>query len=252
MQLWIFKVCDVLVAIRGTRLLSESDCIYEAFPDEKIKAARLIEDLEGGRIYCHCAMYIPMNCAIIIAVYKGEECCLPLTVTELYKMFLTHALQRHIKKNKLHVAIKFNTLEDLQGDLQSSVDTLAKVAYDFLIADKLVFSKRDLLSKSKSLNEIHMIMGLVTALNGASGFGPTQHFQFLHLTMQEFLDAWHALTLSSEEQAGIIGNFTNERLKLMRFFLAGLSKLKDPIVCKALSSIEWNFCTGLELSRRCL
>ena len=220
------------------------DCIYAAFPGEVIKAARLMEDLERREdilSLCH----VPMNCAIIIAVYKGEECCLPLRVTELYKMFLTHALRRHIKKNGLQ--IEFNTLEDLQGDLLSNVDTLAKIAYDFLITDKLVFSKRDLLSKSGSQDEIHMmIMGLVTAFNGVSGFGPTQHFQFLHLTIQEFLAAWHALTLSSEEQAGIIGNFTNERLMLMRLFLAGLSKLKDPIVCKALNSIEWNFCMGLE------
>ena len=225
------------------------DCIYEAFPGENTKASRLMEDLERREdILSLCQ--IPMNTAIIIAVYKGEECCLPLTVTDLYKMFLTHALRRHIKKNKL--AIEFNTLEDLQGDLQSSVDTLAKIAYDFLIADKLVFSKRDLLSKSGSQDEIHMIiMGLVTAFNGANWFGPTQHFQFLHLTIQEFLAAWHALTLSSEEQAGIIGNFTNERLKLMRFFLAGLSKLKDPIVCKALNSIEWNFCTGPEVDVVC-
>ena len=71
------------------------------------------------------------------------------------------------------------------------------------------------------------IMGLVTSFSVSSGYGLTRCFQFLHLTIQEFLAAWHASQLSPEEQADIICKFSNSRFKLMRYFLAGITKLQD-------------------------
>ena len=53
------------------------------------------------------------------------------------------------------------------------------------------------------------------------------------MTIQEFLAAWHASQRSPEEQAGIICDFSNSRLKLMHYFLAGITKLQGQIVREA-------------------
>ena len=75
-------------------------------------------------------------------------------------------------------------------------------------------------------------IGLVTSFSVSSSSGQSQCFQFLHLTIQEFLAAWHASQLSPEEQAGIICDFSNSRLKLMHYFLAGITKLQDKLFVK--------------------
>ena len=208
------------------------DCIKSAFPEEsgKGKADDLIRDL-ASREDLLSLCYVPMNCAIVIAVYRGEELSLPNTVTELYKMYLTRALERYTRKTNLKISRKIR-LENLPGDLDKRVNALAGIAYKLLINDKFIFSQEDLEDSDVAGMELEK-MGLVTSFTIEDGYGETENFQFLHLTIQEFLAAWHASQLSPDEQADIIRNFSNDRLKLMRYFLAGITKLQSQIVREA-------------------
>ena len=210
------------------------DCIKSEFPEESdnSKADDLIRDLES-RDDLLSLCYVPMNCAIVIAVYKGEELSLPNTVTELYKMYLTRALERYARKTDLKISRKIR-LESLPGDLDKRLNALAGIAYKLLINDIFIFSQEDLEASSVAGMELEKI-GLVTSFTIEDGYGGTENFQFLHLTIQEFLAAWHASQLSPEEQAGIICDFSNSRLKLMRYFLAGITKLQGQIVREAFS-----------------
>ena len=208
------------------------DCIKSAFPEEsdKGKADDLIRDLESREDLLSLC-YVPMNCAIVIAVYRGEELSLPNTVTELYKMYLTRALERYARKTNLKISRKIR-LESLPGDLGERVNALAGIAYKLLINDKFIFSQEDLEASDVAGMELEK-MGLVTSFTIEDGYGQTENFQFLHLTIQEFLASWHASQLSPEEQAGIICDFSNSRLKLMRYFLAGITKLQGQNVREA-------------------
>ena len=201
------------------------DCIKSEFPEESdnSKADDLIRDL-ASREDLLSLCYVPMNCAIVIAVYRGEGLSLPNTVTELYKMYLTRALERYTRKTNLKISRKIR-LENLPGDLDKRVNALAGIAYKLLINDKFIFSQEDLEASGVAGMELEK-MGLVTSFTIEDGYGETENFQFLHLTIQEFLAAWHASQLSPEEQAGIICDFSNSRLKLMRYFLAGITKLQ--------------------------
>ena len=201
------------------------DCIKSAFPEEsdKGKADDLIRDL-ASREDLLSLCYVPMNCAIVIAVYRGQELSLPNTVTELYKMYLTRALERYARKTDLERSRKIR-LENLPGDLDKRVNALAGIAYKLLINDKFIFSQEDLEASGVAGMELEK-MGLVTSFTIEDGYGETVNFQFLHLTIQEFLAAWHASQLSPEEQADIICDFGNSRLKLMCYFLAGITKLQ--------------------------
>ena len=208
------------------------DCIKSAFPEEsgKGKAVDLIRDL-ASREDLLSLCYVPMNCAIVIAVYRGQELSLPNTVTELYKMYMTRALERYARKTDLERSRKIR-LENLPCSLGKGLNVLAGIAYKLLINDKFIFSQEDLEASGVAGMELEK-MGLVTSFTIEDGYGETENFQFLHLTIQEFLAAWHASQLSPEEQAGIICDFSNNRLKLMHYFLAGITKLQGQIVCDA-------------------
>ena len=216
------RICNRHIEILGFSLDKIRCCIYSAFPKDKERANDLIRDLESREDLLSLC-YIPMNCAIIIFVYKGENFHLPRTVTALYELYLTHALRRHA--SKIDLQEDFVNLKDLPNELKCNFGALAEIAYTFLIEDKFVFSQRDLGPNMEARTQLQ-IMGLVTSFSVSSGCGQTHLFQFLHLTIQEFLAAWHASQLSPEEQADIICDFSNSRLKLMRNFLAGITKLQ--------------------------
>ena len=223
------RICNRHIEILGFSLDKIRCCINSAFPKDKDRANDLIRDLESREDLLSLC-YIPMNCAIIIFVYKGENCHLPNTVTALYELYLTHALRRHA--SKIGLQEDFVNLKDLPNELECKFGALAEIAYKFLIEDKFVFSQTDLGPNRKERTQLQ-IMGLVTSFSVSSGSGQTHLFQFLHLTIQEFLAAWHASQLSPEEQAGIICDFSNSRLKLMRYFLAGITKLQGQNVREA-------------------
>ena len=70
-------------------------CIMENIPD-KAKATELVQSLkERQDIASLC--YIPLNCAIVLHVYKMAQCTLPHSLTKLYEAFLVNALKRHAK-----------------------------------------------------------------------------------------------------------------------------------------------------------
>ena len=223
------RICNRHIEILGFSLDKIRCFINSAFPKDKERANDLIRDLESREDLLSLC-YIPMNCAIIIYVYKGENFHLPNTVTALYELYLTHALRRHA--SKIGLQEDFDDLKDLPNELECKFGALAEIAYKFLIDDKFVFNQRDLGPNREARTQLQ-IMGLVTSFSVSSGCGKTQLFQFLHLTIQEFLAAWHASQLSPEEQAGIICHFSNDRLKLMHDFLAGITKLQGQNIREA-------------------
>ena len=169
---------------------------------------------------CHCDSCVQRR-GIIPTKYSNRA---------LQDVYLTRALERYARKTSkgLERSRKIR-LESLPGDLNKRLNALAGIAYKLLINDKFIFSQEDLEDSDVAGMELEK-MGLVTSFTIEDGYGETENFQFLHLTIQEFLAAWHASQLSPEEQAGITCDFSNSRLKLMRYLLAGITKLQGQIV----------------------
>ena len=212
-------------------------CISSAFPNEEHRASTLMKELQGREDLLSLC-YVPINCSIVIAVYKGENYRLPSTVTEMYKMFLTNTLRSHARKYNL--PDDFEDLTSLPDDMKNPLDTLSEVAFKHLCKDEFTFKRDDLGGNSAS--DMHLkIMGLVTCFQCSSGYKlRSERFQFLHLTIQEFLAAWHASQFDTEKQSEIINDTTNTRLKVLRCFLAGLTELTDMQVRKAfVDSVKW-------------
>ena len=141
-------------------------------------------------------MYIPLNCAIIAKVYHeshmNSQLTIPRTKTQLYKA-LTHCLLvRHVGMDNASMLP-----ENLSKKDMDHFKILAKFAFDSYHSEskKVTFFKEDMPEQF-----VHFgFMNECTEMYASSGVEQT--FAFLHLSLQEYLAAWHiAYTHSIEFQ----------------------------------------------------
>jgi len=109
----------------------------------------------------------------------------------------------------------------LPPPFSSDLDHLCKLAFDGLIKDKMVFQYEEI--------EESKLLGLMTAFNSFSSIGDDITYQFLHLTIQEFLAArWVATHMSPQKQATFFKqHLSDDHFRMMLLFLSGITKLDD-------------------------
>ena len=205
-------------------------CIMENIPD-KAKATELVQSLkERQDIASVC--YIPLNCAIVLHVYKMAHCTLPHSLTKLYEAFIVNALKRHAKitGNDPRSTRRLNTLKNLPEPLQQQLNAVSMLAYNGLVADKMVFSTGDLEAIFPDCSDLNIdcnLLGLMTTFKEFTSTDEELSYQFLHLTIQEFLGArWAASHLSGGKFLKFFqDNLREERYRMMLLFLAGISQL---------------------------
>ena len=190
---------------------------------EKDQAKELIKDLKIREdVYSLC--YIPLVCSMTILVYQ-EYGKLPTTLTELYKTFILQTIGRHIQNKSAHdiEPDQINNFDDLPPDIASSMIEMCRFAYLNLKAEdspKMTFSFSYLKQYlSQSIKDEYL--GLMTSIT----FGSKKSFQFLHLTIQEFLAAWWIAKYEKSEEV-FPKHFDNDHFRTCLRFVAGLTHLK--------------------------
>ena len=182
-------------------------------------------------------MYIPVNCAIISQVYKDirrSRKLMPKTMTQLYSTLIPVLIKRYmIEKGEWDSDHGIpSDLEDFPEDIVLSLNRVSELAYNGLLKEdiQLVFTDSDvgegfqhlgLLSETK---EMYVCEGAVSS------------YSFLHLSIQEFLAAWHVkchpelknpLLVKAIPQRVI---FSNKRyLITFGYFIAGMIGYADLI-----------------------
>ena len=137
-------------------------------------------------------MYIPLNCAIIAQVYyesqSSHHLTIPRTRTQLYKALTHSLLVRHIKMKESKCEYLSMLPEGLDEENMKAFKTLAKFAFDTYhkgYSRKVTFFKEDI---PEGL--VHFgFMNESTEMYASKGLEQT--FSFLHLSLQEYLAAWH-------------------------------------------------------------
>ena len=141
-------------------------------------------------------MYIPLNCAIIAQVYyesqSSHHLAIPRTRTQLYKALTHSLLVRHMKMTKGNDYECASVLpEGLDQRSMQIFKMLAKFAFENYheCSDdnerKVTFFKQDI---PEGL--VHFgFMNESTEMYASKGVERT--FSFLHLSLQEYLAAWH-------------------------------------------------------------
>ena len=165
----------------------------------------------------HAAMYIPLNAAIVFEVYKDRrdrtDCVIPNTMTELYTAFSLTLLIRYLH-DQGEIMRKVDSIKSLPSILYKKFLGICELAFKGLKDGQFIFSDLpsgfETLGFMQSIPELHFSSGISISYN------------FLHLTVQEFLAAYY---LSLQRDIGV--QIHDESVTR---FLAGITKLNNPAI----------------------
>ena len=137
-------------------------------------------------------MYIPLNCAIIAQVYyesqSSHQLAIPRTRTQLYKALTHSLLVRHMKMKESNCEYMSLLPEGLDEEHNRHFKTLAKFAFDTYNKGK----SRKVTFFIEDIPEGLVHYGFMNeSTEMYAGKGVERTFSFLHLSLQEYLAAWH-------------------------------------------------------------
>ena len=179
--------------------------------------------------------FIPLHLAILLYLFqKGSK---PDTLTEMNETFVLHTLYRHLKKldlvpSNMHVV---ETIDNLPPKYHNSLMKLAKLAFDGLQHNKLVFTLKEVeeicpdIVESQNINGYGLLQTIQHYPTTGIGAGITVSFNFIHFTTQEYLAALHVSTLSNLEQSILMGQtFWDCQFSVMWMMYVGISGIGSP------------------------
>lgn len=171
-------------------------------------------------------MYIPLNAAIIVEVYRCTHKTgypVPNTLTELYTQLSFTILKRFLESKGQH-KYELSDFKDLPGEYYKHFLKLAEVAFNGLKKQKVIFH-----TDSVSRDLVHFdFLDSITALYG----GGKVSFNFLHYTLQEFLAACYISFLPLDLPKVLEEDYCDERWAVVLRFVAGLTHFKYFKECK--------------------
>ena len=185
------------------------------------KAESLIRELDSRQdVLSLC--YIPLVCSMVIYVYEKKN-KLPDTLTQLYEEFIIQTIRRYLTTKTGKNQRLVYSLHELPHDISQTFDKLCHFAYEGLSSEppKMTYSLQEIRSKfDKEFNRD--FLGLITSYT----FYDEELYQFIHLTIQEFLAAWWICKQNNVVQ--LFGEYWKKtHFCMCSRFIAGLSGLKD-------------------------
>ena len=144
-------------------------------------------------------MYIPLNSVIVVEVYRNsriDQTPVPKTMTELYSSLVRSLLLRHLFDHPVHGRNRkwrVRSFDDLPHDVYQQLCELGKIAYEGILHNQqVIFS---------DLPEDFETLGLMQcAPELYADEGAAVSYNFLHLTVQEYLAAFHLSQQPVEKQ----------------------------------------------------
>ena len=157
--------------------------------DVENSAVKIKEKL-NSKVGLKAMMRIPVLLRIICELCVADKDCeLPDTVTELYILQLSSFLTHHFRpdghghlSNNQPIYYVFN-----DNKIKSLIPSLAKMCYDMLERDKVVFNKYEV--SEYALLDLMLKTGMIMKMESEEG----DRYQFFHLTFMEFLASVHLL-----------------------------------------------------------
>ena len=139
--------------------------------------------------------YNSLNMTMLVYLFKETE-CLPASQVELFDMFISQTVTHFIKKSGFSGC--FNTLSQFKGKYYSIVEELAKLSFSSLSKGKMVFLLSDLQNECPQYYDFRMQTNCSYGLLKEKRRLHTTEssYNFLHLTIQEYLAAWHLSSFS--------------------------------------------------------
>ncbi|XP_034151162.1 protein NLRC3-like [Esox lucius] len=185
---------DQVTEIRGFNEPQKEEYFRKKITDQNL-ANEIIKHIKTSRslhIMCH----IPVFCWISVTVLESmlkvaEKDKIPKTLTQMYEHFLL--IQTRMKNKKYNKSTETNPKKLSQLD-KDMILKLSKLAFQQLQKGNLIFYEEDLRECGIDVSEASEYSTLCTEIfKEESGLYQEKVFSFVHLSIQEFLAAVHAL-----------------------------------------------------------
>ena len=181
--------------------------------------------------------FIPMNIAILLHLYKNDF--LPENVTELYKHFICLTISRHLSKFGESFPDDNVDLNNLPEPFNRIINQLSKLSLEALNSNKLTFSLDEITAACPDIEAIPGAIngfGLLQAVRYFGIYTKKTTFNFMHLTIQEYLAAHYVSHLPPNEELKVINaNFWSNIHSNMFFLYISLTKGQRSSLKKFLS-----------------
>ena len=165
------------------------------------------------------AMHTPVTADIVAEVFQWSqdiESPPPTTLTQLYTAFTCKFLLQNLSSQKAE-GRKIRSLEKVPPDVKEGLLKMCRLAWEGIVEQQLTFGS-DVVGEDT--------LGLMHGVRELYGGEDSQlSYHFIHLTLQEFLSAYHITQLPQEKQEQIIRKHVHTgHLNMVVRFYFGLTK----------------------------
>ena len=209
------------VEILGFTQESVKDYAYSVFSSEpELLSDFLVYVSASQNPALNSLMYIPLNAAIMVEIYRSSRrkgSPIPKTMTQVYTQLCLTLLQRYLDNINPQNMIVLDIFSDLPNNYYDHFKNLSRLAFEQFQQHRIVFY-----SDSVGKELVHFgLLDSVPALYGGGGVS----YNFLHLTLQEFLAAYHITQLPGGRY--VFNQYSmDERWEVVWRFLSGLTGFK--------------------------
>ena len=228
----LLHIADRRLEILGFTQHQIREYIEKALDGNSTHIQKLIQHLEEHPViegYC----YVPLHVAILVHIFLTMKGALPTTHHELFCNLvlccIVRELETHESENVFDIC-GVSSLDDLPGDLRSKlIDNHCVLAFRGVVHDRVVFYEKDLVDFHFPTNLPSL--GLLQSVEGLTVCNTSLSYNFLHLSVQELLSAYHISKLNTSKQFELIRSmFGNPHFKAVLHYYSGFTKLANPAI----------------------
>ena len=168
---------------------------------EKQDVDKLVEYLDS-HLTINSLCFIPFNMTVLLWLYNEKESILPTSSTELYKYFICHTIRHYLGKKGISLHDSFEDLNTLEAPYRQIIKQLSFLSYQALDKSQLTFTLDEIKTACPRIEEIPEALNGFGLLQAVVYFGIKKNttLNFVHLSVQEFLAAYHITCLSHYEE----------------------------------------------------
>ena len=233
----LLHIINKRVEILGFTQCQIREYIERALSGNSAHIQKLVQHLEDHPViegYC----YVPLHAAMLVHIFLTMKGALPTTYHELFCDLVLCSIIRELSTHQDFVVdlSEISTLDDLPSVLKAQLNHLSVLAYEGVMQDKVVFYQKDL--QDLQLHSKFATLGLIQGVEGLTKFSKSTSYNFLHLSVQELLAAYHISRMNpSSRQVEVFKHMLeSSRFQSVLCYYCGFTKLADPAIRGFISS----------------
>ena len=226
------------------------------------QAVQKLEHHLSQNPFVESSCYLPLNAAIIVHLFLALGCTLPTNLHMTFCLIIANCVFRYLK-DRANRGSEIPPLSSLDHssdirvlfppDIQTHFKNICKLAYIGICENKLTFFASDF--HRCGLSAPLCSLGLLREVESFVTVGRSVSYNFLHLSVQELLAAFHISDMSPKDQVETFQSLmSHPRFFSVLQFYAGITKLQTPgmqnVIAGVISSAVREIGTSHEVTNK--